>query len=171
MDPTSTCSWCRPDDVPGVEIPAGRQVLVCLAAADRDPQVFADADRLDVGRTRRAHLGFGHGIHFCLGAPLARLEARIAFTAVLGRFPDLRLAVPRSELAWRHGDGLVLRGLDALPVVLTPTSTAGAPPATDPHPHRGTPTTTGSNHHDHHRQHRPSTTASTSPLSSPPARR
>jgi cytochrome P450 len=115
----------EPVTVDGVEIPAHRQVLVCLGAANRDPSVFADADRLDLSRSRRPHLGFGHGIHFCLGAPLARLEARIAFTALLGRFPDLRLAVPRTDLAWTHGDGLVLRGLASLPVILGP-STAPA---------------------------------------------
>jgi cytochrome P450 len=105
-------------DVDGVEIPAHRQVLVCLAAANRDPDTFGDADRLDIRRSKRSHLGFGHGIHFCLGAPLARLEAHVAFSALLSRFPHLRLAVPRADLAWTHGDGLVLRGLGSLPVTL-----------------------------------------------------
>lgn len=108
----------RPVAIGGVEIPAGRQVLVCLAAANRDPGRHPEPDVLDVARTPQPHLGFGHGIHFCLGAPLARLQARIAFAALFDRFPGLRLAVPRRELAWSHGDGLVLRGLDALPVVL-----------------------------------------------------
>ena len=71
-------------------------------------------------RTPEPHLGFGHGIHFCLGAPLARLEGRIAFGALLRRFPDIALAVPRDELQWSHGDGLVLRGLAELPVRLIP---------------------------------------------------
>ena len=106
--------------VDGVEIPAHRQVLVCTAAANRDPSTFPDAHLLDLGRSRRPHLGFGHGIHFCLGAPLARLEARVAFSALLGRFPHMRLAVPRADLAWTHGDGLVLRGLGSLPVTLGP---------------------------------------------------
>ena len=101
-------------DLDGVEIPAGQQVLVCLAAADRDPTAFADADRLDVLRHRASHLGFGHGIHFCLGAPLARLEARIAFAALLGRFPDLARRASH-DLPWTHGDGLVLRGLAGSP--------------------------------------------------------
>jgi cytochrome P450 len=111
--------------VDGVEIPGHRQVLVCLAAANRDPGTFPDADLLDIGRSRRPHLGFGHGIHFCLGAPLARLEARVAFSALLGRFPHIRLAVPRADLAWTHGDGLVLRGLGSLPVTLGPSTVLG----------------------------------------------
>jgi cytochrome P450 len=108
----------KPVDVDGVEIPAGRQVLVCVAAANRDPSVFSDPDRLDLRQSKRAHLSFGHGIHFCLGAPLARLEARIAFRVLVGRFPEMRLAVPRVDLEWTHGDGLVLRGLASLPVTL-----------------------------------------------------
>ena len=109
----------EPVELDGIEIPAHRQVLVCLGGANRDPSARADPDRFDVSRPTRNHLGFGHGIHFCLGAPLARLEGRIAFTALLGRFPSLRLAVPRDELQWSHGDGLVLRGLAELPVRLT----------------------------------------------------
>jgi cytochrome P450 len=107
-------------ELDGVEIPPRRQVLVCLGGADRDPDAFDRPDDLDVGRPRTPHLAFGHGIHFCLGAPLARLEGRVAFTALLSRFPELRLAVARHELRWTHGDGLVLRGLDELPVRLGP---------------------------------------------------
>jgi cytochrome P450 len=102
----------------GVEIPAREQVLICLGAANHDPDLLDNAAVLDISREPRPHLGFGHGIHYCLGAPLARLEGRIAFGALLGRFPDLTLAVDRSELRWTHGDGLVLRGLDVLPVRL-----------------------------------------------------
>ena len=108
----------EPLELDGVSVPAGQQVLVALGAANRDPDFADDPDRLDVRRPPRHHLAFGHGPHHCLGAPLARLEAEVAFGHLLARFPGLRLAVPRSDLAWSHGDGLVLRGLDRLPVVL-----------------------------------------------------
>jgi cytochrome P450 len=107
--------------VGGVQIPAHEQVLVCLGAANRDPGRFPAPDVLDISRDNGSHLGFGHGAHYCLGAPLARLEARVAFETLLGRHPGLRLAVDRDALAWAHGDGLVLRGLVSLPVVLGPT--------------------------------------------------
>jgi cytochrome P450 len=107
-------------ELDGITIPAGQQVLVSLGAANRDPAAVEDPDRLDVTRRGRRHLAFGHGPHHCLGAPLARLEAEVAFRHLLGRFPDLRLGVGRDELAWSHGDGLVLRGLAELPVVLGP---------------------------------------------------
>jgi cytochrome P450 len=107
-------------DLDGVTVPAGQQVLVGLGAANRDPSVFADPERLDLAGRNRRHLAFGHGPHHCLGAPLARLEAEVAFHRLIDRFPDLHLAVPRNELAWSHGDGLVLRGLANLPVVLGP---------------------------------------------------
>jgi cytochrome P450 len=109
-----------PVELDGVIVPSGQQVLVSLAAANRDPAFLDEPDRLDVTRRQRRHLAFGHGAHHCLGAPLARAEAEIAFRRLLARFPDLRLAVPRDELAWSHGDGLVLRGLEALPLVLGP---------------------------------------------------
>jgi cytochrome P450 len=115
----------EPVELGGVEVPAGKQVLVCLGGANHDPDVREDPEVLDITRPPKAHLGFGHGPHFCLGAPLARLEARVAFTALLERFPHLRLAVSRDDLRWSHGDGLVLRGLAQLPVHLTP---AGVPP-------------------------------------------
>jgi cytochrome P450 len=77
---------------------------------------------LDIGRGDGTNLGLGHGIHYCLGAPIARLEARVAFEALLGRHPGLLLAADRDALTWTHGDGLVLRGLASLPVVLGPSS-------------------------------------------------
>jgi cytochrome P450 len=110
----------EPIAVGGVQIPAHEQVLVCLGAANRDPGRFPAPDALDIGRGDGTNVGFGHGIHYCLGAPLARLETRVAFETLLGRHPDLRLAVGRDDLAWAHGDGLVLRGLTSLPVVLGP---------------------------------------------------
>ncbi len=110
----------EPVTLGGVTIPAHEQVLVCLGAANRDPDRFPAPDVLDIGRSDGPNLGFGHGIHYCLGAPLARLEARVAFEELLSRHPGLRLAVNRDALAWAHGDGLVLRGLVSLPVVLGP---------------------------------------------------
>ena len=110
----------EPVTLNGVQVPAHEQVLVCLASANRDPERFPAPDVLDIGRHNGPNLGFGHGIHYCLGAPLARLEARVAFETLLGRHPDLRLAVARDALSWAHGDGLVLRGLVSLPVVLGP---------------------------------------------------
>jgi cytochrome P450 len=108
----------EPITLDGVEIPAREQVLVCLGAANRDPGRFPRPDDLDLDRGDGPNLGFGHGIHFCLGAPLARLEVRIALDVLLRRHPGLRLAVDRDELTWTHGDGLVLRGLSSLPVHL-----------------------------------------------------
>jgi cytochrome P450 len=101
----------------GVTIPAGDPVVVSLLSANRDADQFPDADLLRLDRVQSpSHLAFGHGIHYCLGAPLARLEAQIAFTALLDRHPGLRLAVPAEELRWRPG--LLLRGLEELPVLL-----------------------------------------------------
>ena len=112
----------EPVTVGGVEIPAREQVLVCLGSANRDPGRFPAPDVLDIGRGDGSNLGLGHGIHYCLGAPLARLEARVAFETLLGRHPGLRLAADRDALTWTRGDGLVLRGLASLPVVLGPSS-------------------------------------------------
>lgn len=117
----------EPVDLDGIVIPPHRQVLVCLGAANHDPTVHDDPSVLDLTRPPRSHLGFGHGTHFCLGAPLARLEGRVAFTALLTRFPELRLAVDRRDLHWSHGDGLVLRGLGELPVLLGPSRPRPAP--------------------------------------------
>src|SRR5262245_20541409 len=120
--PHSTFRYAiEPVEVAGVTIPAGAQVIISLAAANRDPARFSPADELDLERDRdQRHLAFGHGIHFCLGAPLARMEGQVAFTSLLRRFPQLRLAVPVDKLHWQHGDGLVLRGLSELPVIAGP---------------------------------------------------
>jgi cytochrome P450 len=80
---------------------------------------WADPESLHLDLDQR-HLAFGHGIHFCLGAPLARMEGHVAFGSLLRRLPELRLAVPVEDLHWDHGDGLVLRGLSTLPVLPGP---------------------------------------------------
>ncbi len=115
----------EPIELGGVEIPAGAQVIVNLAAANRDGDHTPDPDALDVTRAGGPHLGFGHGIHFCLGAPLARMEGQIALGQLVQRFPGLRLAGPPEDLRWGHGDGLVLRGLTALPVITGPAPATG----------------------------------------------
>jgi cytochrome P450 PksS len=97
-----------------VTIPAGEMVLAVLGSANRDERQFADPDTLDLAREPNRHLAFGQGIHYCVGAPLARIEGQIALTTLLDRLPNLRLAVEPGELRWRRG--LFLRGLAALPV-------------------------------------------------------
>ncbi|MDJ0345707.1 cytochrome P450 [Streptomyces sp. H10-C2] len=98
----------------GVTIPAGETVLLSLAAANRDPHQFADPDHLNITRDATGHLALGHGIHYCLGAPLARLETEIALAALLDRFPHLTLDVPPEALRWRPS--MRARGLLTLPV-------------------------------------------------------
>ncbi|MFL6205387.1 MAG: cytochrome P450 [Acidimicrobiales bacterium] len=110
----------EPVELGGATIPSGAQVIICLAAACRDDDHYSDPDALDLERAESRHLAFGHGIHHCLGAPLARLEGHLALGTLLRRFPELRLAVPSDELHWGHGDGLVLRGLSELPVLPGP---------------------------------------------------
>jgi cytochrome P450 len=96
-------------------IRAGETVLALIAVANRDPAAFPDPHRFDITRTGPApHLGLGHGPHFCLGAPLARLELQIAVGSLLTRFPTLAPAVPLDELDWKPG--LSTRSLNALPV-------------------------------------------------------
>jgi cytochrome P450 len=119
--PHSTFRYARePVEIGDHTIPAGAQIIVCLAAANRDACRFAEAERLDLERAEGRHLAFGHGIHHCLGAPLARLEGQLALGSLIRRFPGLRLGCDRAELTWAHGDGLVLRGLSELPVRLGP---------------------------------------------------
>jgi cytochrome P450 len=106
----------EPVEYSGVTIPAGEFVLALITSANRDDDRFPDADRLDLSRATGGLLTFGHGIHYCIGAPLARLEGEIAIGRLLRRFPGLRLAVRPDELVWRFST--LIRGLDALPVLL-----------------------------------------------------
>jgi len=102
--------------VGGVVIPAGEWVFMATSSANRDPGRFPDPDRLDLSRDTSGHLAFGHGIHYCLGASLARVEAEAALGALLARFPGLSLAVPPEELRWRPVS--LMHGLESLPVRL-----------------------------------------------------
>ncbi|MGV9341433.1 cytochrome P450 family protein [Streptomyces sp. NPDC003688] len=117
--PVSTATFrctTQPITLGGIDIPAGVPVLVALGAANRDPRRFPSPDRLDLDRNAAAQLGFGHGIHRCVGAPLAKAEAEIALRAVLARYPGIRLAVPPDRLNRRHTR--LVRGLASLPVTL-----------------------------------------------------
>ncbi|HEY8173951.1 MAG TPA: cytochrome P450 [Dehalococcoidia bacterium] len=98
--------------VNGHPVRAGHQMFLFFGAANRDPEQFPDPETFDIGREDNRHLSFGHGIHFCLGAPLARIEGPVALNALVQRFPNMRLAT--EELIW--GDNIVLRGLTELPV-------------------------------------------------------
>lgn len=97
-----------------VTIPRGEMTLGVIGSANRDETVFDDPDELRITREPNRHLSFGQGIHFCLGAPLARMEAQIAFTTLLRRLPDLRLKDSSHSLRWRPS--IMLRGLASLPV-------------------------------------------------------
>ncbi|MFI0740753.1 cytochrome P450 [Streptomyces sp. NPDC021100] len=101
-------------EIGGVTVPAGETVLLSLASANRDPARFPDPDRLDLRRNNTGSLALGHGIHYCLGAALGRMETEIALAALLERFEKLELAVPREELKWRPS--IRARGLISLPV-------------------------------------------------------
>ncbi|MCC3768962.1 cytochrome P450 [Streptomyces sp. UNOC14_S4] len=101
-------------EIGGVTVPAGETVLLCVASANRDPRHFAEPERLDPTRDRSGHLGLGHGIHYCVGAPLARMEVETALAVLLERLPGLTLDVPREELKWRPS--VRARGLNSLPV-------------------------------------------------------
>jgi hypothetical protein len=101
----------------GVEIPKGAFVHLSLAAAGHDPKRFDDPERFDITRIPKHHLAFGHGTHFCVGAPLARLQGRLAFSALLRRLPGFELAVAPEELVW-VADSSLSRGLEALPLRL-----------------------------------------------------
>ena len=106
------------EDLPigGVVIPAGEWVTVVTSSANLDPERFGDPNRLDLSRDATGHVAFGHGIHHCVGAPLARLEGEVAIGSLLARFPALSLAVPPAELRWRRSS--LMHGLESLPVRL-----------------------------------------------------
>ncbi|WP_158890496.1 cytochrome P450 family protein [Amycolatopsis anabasis] len=103
-------------EIGGVTIPAGHTVMLGLASANRDPARFTDPERFDPARTENPHLAFGHGPHYCLGAPLARIELTTAFDVLLRRFPALALAVPEADLRWRPS--FRMRALVELPVTV-----------------------------------------------------
>ncbi|HEY6794447.1 MAG TPA: cytochrome P450 [Kineosporiaceae bacterium] len=104
------------DDLAGTRIPAGDSVIVSLCAANRDERRFPDPDRLDLNRTPNPHLAFGHGVHFCAGAALARVELQEALAVLLHRLPGLSLA-PDAQLEWIPA--VLGRGVRALPVSYT----------------------------------------------------
>jgi cytochrome P450 len=111
----ATFRWAKQDtQLGGQTIRAGDRMLLILAAANRDPAKFAAPDRLDIARTPNPHVALGQGIHVCLGAPLARLEAQEAFLALPQRFPDLRLNIDAAHLEYHPT--IVARALKALPV-------------------------------------------------------
>ncbi|WP_324196802.1 cytochrome P450 [Streptomyces sp. NRRL B-1677] len=131
--PVELATWrfaTRDLTIGGQRIAEGDPVLVVLAAADRDPERFAEPDTLDLSRSDNQHLGYGHGIHYCLGAPLARLEGRTALATLLRRLPDLRLNAEPEDLRWRGG--LIMRGLRTLPVAFTPEGTPEGNPGGGP---------------------------------------
>lgn len=110
-------------EIGGTLIPRGALVQIALTSANRDPRKFGSPDELDItrpGNEQNAHLGFGHGIHYCLGAPLARLETQLALTGLFGRFPGTVLADPARETPWLEVPFPAFRGLAELPVVLDP---------------------------------------------------
>jgi cytochrome P450 len=115
---TATLRFASEDvELRGVKIAKGEAVFAAIASANRDESQFANPDTLDITREPNKHLAFGQGIHFCLGASLARLEGQIAIDALLARAGNLRLDVDSSALRWRRG--FVLRGLKALPVAFS----------------------------------------------------
>ncbi|WP_338596870.1 cytochrome P450 [Saccharopolyspora sp. SCSIO 74807] len=105
----------RDVEIGGTTIPKGDQVLFALSPANRDPRFIGEPDRLDLTRKPGAHVAFGHGVHHCLGAPLARMEMQTAFPALLRRFPNLALGIPEHDI--RFPPHHVVYGLETLPIV------------------------------------------------------
>ncbi|HJP78533.1 MAG TPA: cytochrome P450 [Pseudonocardiaceae bacterium] len=107
--------YAREDvEVGGVLVKKGEAVLAALGSANRDDRAFPEADRLDLTRPASPHLGFSHGAHHCLGAPLARMELQVALTTLVGRLPNLRLAVPNEKLRWKQGS--FMRSITEMPI-------------------------------------------------------
>ncbi len=106
----------RDTEVGGTPIAAGMGVFVIIAAANRDPAKFKDPEKFDIGRESNEHVAFGEGIHFCIGAPLARLEGSIAIGSALERFPHLRLKNPDAAVSYKGS--YFLRGLSRLEMAL-----------------------------------------------------
>jgi cytochrome P450 len=113
----------EPITIGRVEVPDGEFVLVPLGSPNRDEARFSDPHRLDIRRDTAGHLAFGHGIHFCLGAQLARLQLQVAIGQLIQRFPHLTLAVEPERLQWRRS--ILFHALESLPVVLSPPSASG----------------------------------------------
>jgi cytochrome P450 PksS len=112
----ATERFAREDmEIGGRVIRRGEQVLAVLCSANRDERQFDEPDTLDLAREPNRHLAFGQGIHYCLGAPLARLERQVAIETLLRRFPGLRPAGAPESLRWRNG--LFIRGLEGLPLI------------------------------------------------------
>ncbi|WP_040792448.1 cytochrome P450 [Nocardia paucivorans] len=101
-------------EVGGVTIREGDSVVLSVISANRDPEAFDDADRLDLARNPNPHLGFAHGVHHCLGAQLARMQLQVLFTMLPQRFPNLDLAVAADDVPWKQG--MLTRGAERLPI-------------------------------------------------------
>ncbi|MBD1373079.1 cytochrome P450 [Hazenella sp. IB182357] len=111
----TTQRWANEDFVfHGQPIKKGDGVWIAIGSANRDPAQFEKPEKLDIGRTPNRHIAFGFGIHFCLGAPLARLEGQIALNALFKRFPHMELAIEEDQIKWRNAS--IFRGLVELPV-------------------------------------------------------
>ncbi len=112
---STTMRWALEDvEIHGQVIPAGDMVLASLLGADRDPEIFENPNVFDITRNPNPHIAFGNGIHYCLGAPLARIEGVISFNTILKRLPNLSLAVKPEELIWN--ESILLHSMKALPV-------------------------------------------------------
>jgi cytochrome P450 len=111
----ATMRYIRQDtDVAGTTVAAGTLIFVLLAAANRDPAQFREPETFDIARTPNDHLAFGEGIHFCIGAPLARMEGAIAIGSLLARYKRIRPAAPEAPVAYKGS--FFLRGLASLPL-------------------------------------------------------